>query len=187
MIPKTIPSSWQNSCSMHYWKYSLPELQHRSLKILEENSVFIIDLEPISIVHYTRPGSSIKQPPELRIFPTPCKVACFYPESSSKISLPLCIVFGKPTVLTYIHTPNLEMLSHWNMPWQTLVMIVCWYAMMGGSSDEMPWTPGDTEPELWGAIRPYTTLCSLRLRQFMRNIPAVRSWRVSVCGTTHGL
>ena len=32
------------------------ELQRRSSKILEDT------LEPVSIVHYTRPGSSIKQP-----------------------------------------------------------------------------------------------------------------------------
>ena len=52
-----------------------PELQRRSLKILEERSTkrllevgnlyqlfTTLGLEPVSIIHYTWPGSSIKQP-----------------------------------------------------------------------------------------------------------------------------
>ena len=54
---------------------SRSELQRRSSKILEERSTkrllevgnlyqlfTTLGLEPVSIIHYTRPGSSIKQP-----------------------------------------------------------------------------------------------------------------------------
>ena len=62
---------------------------------------FIIARKPVSIVLYTRPGTCINRPlhwawiqyqaahPERRGYTTPCKLACFYPKSSSKISLPL--------------------------------------------------------------------------------------------------
>ena len=46
--------------------------------------------------------------PELRSYTTPRKLACFYPKSSSRISLPLnngslnCCVFCEPTVISVI-------------------------------------------------------------------------------------
>ena len=40
------------------------ELQRRSSKILEERSVkrFVIGWDPLSMVHYTRPGTCINRP-----------------------------------------------------------------------------------------------------------------------------
>ena len=71
-------------------------------------------------IHYTRSGTCINNSlhqawiqyqvahPKLRSYTTPCKLACFYPKSSSKISPPPlyngslnCCVFCKPTVLQY--------------------------------------------------------------------------------------
>ena len=88
-------------CLDHYWwkvhhtgtclDYG-PMEQHRLLHLVSElkqrfyedfggglSNESIIGLEPVSIVHYTRPGSSIKQPTPNYWLQMPCKYGCCFP------------------------------------------------------------------------------------------------------------
>ena len=77
--PSTVPSGAQIMYTVNigtdHLAISRAELQLRSLNVLEKRSLkcllwvgnlyqssSTLGLEPVSIVHYTRPGSSIKQP-----------------------------------------------------------------------------------------------------------------------------
>ena len=80
-----------------------PELQRRSSKVLEKRSLWswskvgnpyqastTLGLEPVSIVHYTRPGSSIKRPtPNYLATQRHVNWPVVYPESSYKIMDPV--------------------------------------------------------------------------------------------------
>ena len=68
------------------------ELQRRSSKVLEKRSLkslllvgnlyhpsTTLGLEPVSIVHYTRPSSIERPTPKLISYTTPCKLACCLP------------------------------------------------------------------------------------------------------------
>ena len=89
-------SNWSQSntgtnTNIRMW-YSRSELQRRSSKVLERlcKDFLIVGWETVLIVHYTRPGSSIKQPTP-NCFTTQRHVnwPVVYPKSSYKIMDPV--------------------------------------------------------------------------------------------------
>ena len=118
-------TAFPRNCAERY----LLELQRRSLKVLEKRSLksllkvrnlyqlsTTLGLEPVSIVHYTRPGSSIKRPTP-NYLATQCHVnwPVVYPKSSYKIMDPVSAALPQNLrrifVATLLHNSSHKNLS----------------------------------------------------------------------------
>ena len=94
---------WKGLPLCHHAQSPVPQLQWRSSKVLEKRSLWsllkvgnlyqastTLGLEPVSIVHYTRPGSSIKRPtPNYLATQRHVNWPVVYPKSSYKIMDPV--------------------------------------------------------------------------------------------------